>query len=215
MKETKTDWKTLLQIFITFLKISPVTFGGGYAMIPMIEREIVEKRKWVQTRDITDIFAMAESVPGAIAINSATFVGYKVAGVKGAVAAMFGILLPAFVIVVLLSVFFLQVKGHPLVEAAFTAMRPTIVALITYAAYKIGKTALIDRTALILVVVTVVLMLTVHVHPVLLIAGGALAGILIVRIRNKLGWATRLKKEDGDSQEKQHKTSDFYIGDGI
>ncbi|MGG1639038.1 chromate transporter [Paenibacillus sp. NRS-1760] len=82
----KTEKVVLWTIFLTFLKIGPVTFGGGYAMIPVIEREVVEKRKWLETRDIADIFAVAESIPGAIGINSATFIGYRVAGIRGALA---------------------------------------------------------------------------------------------------------------------------------
>lgn len=203
----------LWQLFITFLKIGPVTFGGGYAMIPLIEREIVEKRKWVQARDITDIFAVAESVPGAIAINSATFVGYRVAGVLGAVTAMFGIMLPTFAIVVLLCLFFLQVQDNPSIEAAFTSIRATIVALITYAAYKIGRTAVVDKTTAALIVLTVLTLLFVHVHPVLIIAGGACLGMAIVRIRTKLGLSTKL--EHSTEMEPKYKYADYFMGDGI
>lgn len=140
-KGKKTDLKLLLQIFLTFFKIGPMTFGGGYAMIPLIEREVVKRRGWISTRDIADIFAVTESIPGAIAINSATFIGYRLAGARGAIVAMIGVLLPTFCIVVLLSLFFLQVQNHPKVEATFVSIRATIVALITYAAYKIGRIA--------------------------------------------------------------------------
>lgn len=191
----------LIQIFITFFKIGPVTFGGGYAMIPLIEREIVEKRKWVRTKDITDIFAMSESVPGSIAINSATFVGYRVGGVIGAIVAMFGVLLPTFCIVVLLSIFFLKVQNNPGVEAAFVSIRATIVALITYAAYKIGKTALIDKTTFFLIIATVLVLLFVHIHPVLIIVCGGAVGILIVYVRKAMGLATRLERDDGEDQD--------------
>src|SRR5690625_3044705 len=107
-------------------------------MIPMIEREVVIRKKWVKRQDITDVFAIAESIPGAIAINSATFIGYQIAGRKGAIAALLGILLPTFFIVIMLSIGFLYVQGNPKVDAAFQGIRPAIVALITYAAYKIG-----------------------------------------------------------------------------
>src|SRR5690554_6291650 len=117
MNTNKFDIRLLSQIFITFLKISPVTFGGGYAMIPLIEKEVVDKRGWMKTQEIADIFAVAESVPGAIAINSATFIGFRLAGILGAVVAMIGVLLPTFLIVMMLSIFFLQVQDHPKVEA--------------------------------------------------------------------------------------------------
>lgn len=203
--------KLLWQIFIAFLKISPVTFGGGYAMIPLIEREIVEKRGWVSTEEIANIFAVAESVPGAIAINSATLIGYRLAGVRGAIAAMLGTLLPAFIIVVLLSIFVLQVKDHPKTEAAFTAVRSTVVALITYAAVKIGKTAIVDTVTALLAGAAIILMWYVHLHPVFLISGGAAAGIAIVQLRKLLGLRNRLERDD----DTHYKYPDYFFGEGI
>ena len=77
------EWKVLFQLFWTFFKISPVTFGGGFAMMPLIEKEVVEKRKWLKSEDVTDVFALSQSVPGAVAINSATFIGHRIGGIKG------------------------------------------------------------------------------------------------------------------------------------
>ncbi|WP_227940342.1 chromate transporter [Alkalihalobacillus deserti] len=211
MKVKSLNIKLLAQLFLTFLKIGPVTFGGGYAMIPLIEKEVVEKRNWVKTKDVTDIFALAESVPGAIAINSATFIGYRVAGVAGAIVAMAGILLPTFFIVVLLSIFFLKVQDNPKVEAAFEAIRATIVALITYAAIKIGKTAVIDKTAIVLIAVTVAVMYFFHIHPVLLIMGGGLAGIGIIGMKKKLGMKVKIDKEE----KVKINNKDYYMGAGI
>lgn len=94
----KKDMKLLGQIFISFLKIGPVTFGGGYAMIPLIEREVVKNKQWLKIEDVSDVFALAESVPGAIAINSATFIGHRIAGIRGAICAMLGVLLPLFLL---------------------------------------------------------------------------------------------------------------------
>lgn len=211
MNRPPLNLKLLAQIFITFFKIGPVTFGGGYAMIPLIEREVVEKRGWVKAEEITDIFAVAESVPGAIAINSATFIGYRLGGVLGALMAMTGVMLPTFCIVVLLSLFFLQVQDNPKIEAAFIAIRATIVALITYAAIKIGKTAAIDKTTIALIVITVAVMYFVHIHPVLLILGGGLVGIAIIGVKKKMGMAIKLEKEEST----QFIYTDYYIGDGI
>jgi chromate transporter len=211
MNRNSLNFKLLIQIFITFFKIGPVTFGGGYVMIPLIEREVVDKRKWVETKDISDIFAVAESVPGAIAINTATFVGYRVAGVLGAVAAMAGVILPTFCIVVLLSIFFLQVQDNPKIEAAFTAIRATIVALITYAAIKIGKTAAVDKTTVALIGITVAFMYFVHIHPIALIVGGGIMGVAIIFIKKKMGMKIEFEKE----VETPYRYTDYYIGDGI
>ena len=99
----KNKWKTLWQVFATFFKIGAFTFGGGYAMIPLIQRETVENHNWVTEDDILEIIAIAESTPGPIAINSATFVGYRTCGVLGSMCATIGVVLPSFVIILLIS----------------------------------------------------------------------------------------------------------------
>lgn len=199
-------------IMLTFMKIGPSTFGGGYAMIPLITREIVEKNGWLSEKDTTEIFALAESVPGAIAINASTFIGYRLRGIKGAIGAMFGVLLPTFLIVLALSIFFLQVKDHPKLESAFQAIRATIVALIVYAAIKIGKTALLDKLTFFTIVGTVAMLIFSHIHPVLIIICGGIFGITAVYIRDLLGMTTKL---EADIEEPQYKYHDYYIGDGI
>ncbi|GIN70564.1 hypothetical protein J14TS2_10390 [Bacillus sp. J14TS2] len=180
------NWRLLLQLFWTFLKIGPITFGGGYAMIPMIEREVVDKRKWVKMEEVSDMFALAGTAPGAIAVNAATFIGHKIAGVLGAIVAMIGVLLPTFLIVMLLNLIFLSIKGNPHVDAAFQGIRAAVVALIAYAAIKIAKTSILDAPTFILMVFMVVMMLVFHWHPILVIVSGALLGILIVKIKEVL-----------------------------
>lgn len=190
--------RQLLQIFWSFFKIGPVTFGGGYAMIPLIEREVVVKRKWVKTEEVTDIFALAESVPGAIAINSATFIGHRIGGVRGAIAAMLGVLLPTFLIVLALCILFLSLQGNQKMEAAFVGIRSAIVALIVYAAIKIGKIAILDRITLTLAIITVLFLLFIPIHPVLIIVSGACLGVLLSKMKDKL---------NKNSQEKERTTS--------
>ncbi|WP_127578863.1 chromate transporter [Paenibacillus koleovorans] len=219
------SFKLLLQIFWTFFKIGPVTFGGGYAMIPLIEREVVEKRKWVRTSEIADMFAVSESIPGAIAINSASLVGFRVAGIRGTIAALLGVLLPTFLIVLGLCILFLQVKDNPKIIAAFRGIRITIVALIVYAAIKIGKTAVIDKTTLLVTAGTVLLLLVAHVNPVFIIMAGAVLGILLVTLKAKLGFKVPLEHVDHDQEaveegkqaapQMRFKYTDYYLGDGI
>jgi len=115
--------KKLLKLFWIFFKIGAFTFGGGYAMIPLIEREMVEKQKWLSDDEIIDMFAVAESIPGAIAINTSTFIGYKVAGYWGAIVAMFGVALPSFLIITIIAAVFSQFQDLPLVKAAFEGIR--------------------------------------------------------------------------------------------
>ena len=184
MIKRKITIKMLINIFLTFLRISPLTFGGGYVMIPLLEREMVEKKKWIKSEDIVDIFAISESVPGAIAINSATFIGYHLMGIPGAIFAMLGMLLPSFIIILILATAFLRFQDNIYVQAAFRGIRPAIVGLIFTAAIKIGKVSVIDRTTLIIGAVTTSILLAFsHLHPVLMIFLGLMAGIAICRLR--------------------------------
>lgn len=205
--------KLIWQLFLTFLRISPTTFGGGFAVMPAIEREVVEKRKWMEEEDIADVFAVAQSVPGAIAINSATFIGYRIAGIRGAIAAMAGMLLPTFSIIIALSFVFLQVKDHPKVEAAFLSIRATIVALIAYAGIKYGKKALVDKASAVLVVVTILLLLVgqAYIHPMLLIIGGAAAGIAIQTAKAKRGRGQAPERKAQKPPKPQEQVFDYMI----
>lgn len=120
----------LSTIFFSFLKIGLFTFGGGYAMLPLIEQELIVKRKWIEQREFLDLLTLAQSVPGPIAVNTSVFVGYKVRGLRGAAAALLGSVLPSFVIILLIALFFADIRQNPVVDAAFKGMRPAVVALI-------------------------------------------------------------------------------------
>lgn len=139
-----TRLKLLFQLFVTFLKMGPCTFGGGYALVPVIERETVDKRGWLRSKDVADVLAIAGSVPGAVAVNSAAFIGYRVAGAGGAAAALLGICIPTFCMMLGLSLLYIHLKDNPKIEAAFLSIRATVVALIVYAAIRISKTAIVD-----------------------------------------------------------------------
>ncbi|WP_166242726.1 chromate transporter [Paenibacillus turpanensis] len=212
-------WRTLVQLFWSFFKLGPATFGGGYAMIPLIEREVVERRRWVEQEEVTDMFAVSGSIPGAIAINSATFVGFKIAGVRGAVAATIGVVLPTFLIVLGLCFAYLQVQTHPIVEAAFKGIRAAIVALIVYAGIKIGRTAVIDKTTLAAAAAAVLLLLYFKLHPIVIIACGALTGVVAVLLKEKMGYRIRhISKEEEKEQDKEkdkYVYQDYFVGDGI
>ena len=169
--------KKLFEIFITFFKIGLFTFGGGYAMIPLIEREVVHNKGWVSTTEIIDFFAICESIPGAIAINSATLIGYKTAGKKGALAAAAGVILPSFLTITIIAAFFTKFQDNPIVKAAFTGIRAAVVALIALAAIKIGKASIKDITGFIITLVAVILVAFLNIHAIFVIIGGALFGL--------------------------------------
>lgn len=126
-------------LFITFFKIGAFTFGGGYAMIPLIQKEVVDKKGWITDSDILDIIAIAESTPGPIAINSATFIGYKIAGVLGSFCATLGVVLPSFIIISLISLVLRQFSALKAVQYAFRGIRAGVLALIIKALISMYK----------------------------------------------------------------------------
>ena len=120
----------LLQLFTTFFKIGLFTFGGGMAMIPLIQREIIERRQWIDNKDALDMLALAQSAPGPIALNTAVFIGYKLRGISGALVSVAGVVIPSFLVILAVAIFFAKVRDNRVVDSAFRAMRPAVVALI-------------------------------------------------------------------------------------
>ncbi len=135
MQNQRDKKRTVLDLFLTFLKIGAFTFGGGYAMIPLIKEEVVTRRRWISAEDVLDVVAIAESTPGPIAINSATFVGYKTAGFWGSFAATIGVSLPSFLIIYMISFILRQFENFAAVKYAFTGIRAAVLALIVNALY--------------------------------------------------------------------------------
>jgi chromate transporter len=210
----KARMKQLWVIFWTFFKIGPVTFGGGYAMIPMIGRVVVEKRKWISDEDMSEMLSLAGSAPGGIGVNTSIFIGYRLAGIRGAIAAVAGITLPTFLIICILALTFAQFEHNPKVEAALEGIHSAIIAFIIVAVYKFGKSAVIDKTTLAITLGTVIVLLLFSINPVLLIAVGLFIGILCIRIKEWLGIVP------GQVQSKPvgptpYKFTDYYIADGI
>lgn len=205
------SWRLLARIFWSFFKIGPVTFGGGYAMIPAFQREVVERRKWLEEEEVADILAIAQSTPGAVGINASTFVGYRIAGVRGAVAALAGVLLPTFTIVLILCMAFLQVKDEPKIQAAFLGIRPAVAALIAYAGFRVWRTAVKDRTTLILAVGSLVVLIVTGINPVYAILAGIVMGIALSVLH--LRWTGA--DVAGIHETERKPLEDYFIGDGI
>ncbi|WP_040204090.1 chromate transporter [Neobacillus jeddahensis] len=206
------QWKLLFQLFWCFFKISPVTFGGGFAMIPLIEKEIVEKRKWLTSEDVTDVFALSQTVPGGVAVNSATFIGTRIGGQKGAMAALIGVSLPTFLIVLTLGISYFFIHDNLKLDAAFKSIRISIVAMIVYAAFKTIKTAIVDKTTCCIMLVGIPALF--FIHPIAAIFAGASIGILTVWIKRKKGCKVELEhRQDKESDPTQH--PDYFMGAGI
>lgn len=129
---------SLVQITGVFAKIGAFTIGGGYAMIPVIEREMTD-RKWIAEEEIEDVVVLAQSAPGLLAVNMAIFAGYKIKGIKGSIAATIGAVLPSFVIILLIAMLFTSFKDNTIIQRIFTGLRPTAIALILVPAVNMAK----------------------------------------------------------------------------
>ena len=136
--------KLVIDLFAAFAKIGSFTFGGGYAMLPMIKKEIVEKHGWVTDQEILDYFAISQVTPGVIAVNTATFVGYKIGGLVGAIAATLGVIFPSIVIIAVIAAFLTNFASLPAVVHAFNGIRACVCVLILNAVYNMAKKSVID-----------------------------------------------------------------------
>jgi chromate transporter len=169
-------------LFTTFFKIGAFTFGGGYAMLPIIKREVVDDKHWLTEEEFVDVLAVAQSSPGAVAVNSAVFIGTKLRGIVGAFSALLGVIMPSFLIILIIALYFARFTSHPAVVAAFAGVRPAIAALIAAAVVKIGKPVLKERRNMALALMFIALSIGLGLHPIIIIVTGASVGILLHRI---------------------------------
>lgn len=183
----KSKLALLWQVFSTFFKIGAFTFGGGYAMVPLIQREAAEKHGWVSDEDILDIVAIAESTPGPIAINSATFVGYRACGVLGSVCATLGVVLPSFIIILAISGILRQFQENLYVQYAFRGIRCGVLALILKAMWGMYKKCKKNIPAYIVMAAAFVLVAFLDVPVLWVIAGCAVFGIVTYYAMEKEG----------------------------
>ncbi len=175
----------LWDLFTSFLKIGLFTFGGGYAMIPLIEEEVVTRRGWVESRDFLDLLTIAQSIPGPIALNSAAFVGYKSRGYIGALMALLGIVLPSFLIILLVAIFFNSIRHNPIVEAAFKAMRPVVVALIIAPTITFLKG--MSPLAIVVTILSIVAFVVLGLSPTILIVVAIVVSIIYTYMIRRKG----------------------------
>ena len=189
--------KRLFEIFCVFFKIGLFTIGGGYAMLPIIQKEVVEGKGWMTDEEFLDAISLTNSLPGPLATNSATFVGYRVARVPGSVAAVLGAATPSVIIILLIAMVFTNIIEYPVVQNIFNGVRPAVVALILYAVIKLAKSAKVGeyfnwlgaraRFAAIAVF---------GLHPIVVVVCAALYGIFVRNSVVKAMDARREKKEE-------------------
>lgn len=175
-----------LELVTSFFKIGLFGFGGGYAMLPLIQKEI-EAHNWLTAQQFVDIIAVAESTPGPVAINSATFIGYKVAGFSGALVATIGVCLPAFFMVVILTKVATKFNDHPIMKGILYGVRPVVISLIALAAIFVAQTVLIspegylglDWLSVGIALIGFVALQKFKIHPIFLIIFGGITGIIL------------------------------------
>ncbi|WP_051620270.1 chromate transporter [Paenibacillus sp. UNC451MF] len=203
-------------LFWSFCKISPITFGGGYAMIPAIEKEIVEQRQWMDAEEMSDALSIAGSAPGGIGVNAATLVGYRLAGLKGAIAAVIGISLPTFIIMLLLTIGYSAVQDSQKVSAAFEGIHAAVVAFIAVAGWRMCKSAVHDKTTLIILMGALAALMFSGLHPAILLLLGTLVGVVAFKWKEKLGAVVAPDKKVQQESPVPTATAGQYIwGDGI
>ena len=164
-----------MQLFASFFKVGLFTFGGGYAMLPLIQGQVVERHNWIEKQDFLDMMIVAQSAPGPIALNAAVFVGYKMRGFAGALAAMLGIVIPSFVIILCIAILFKDVRHNPFVDAAFKGMRPAVVALIIIP--MVGLARKLHWTMSVVIVAVAFTIWRLEWSPIWMLAVAAAAGI--------------------------------------
>jgi chromate transporter len=162
--------------FRTFFKIGLFTIGGGYAMIPLIEAEVVDKHKWIAKDDFLDLLAIAQTCPGIFAVNMSIFIGYKLRGVKGSITTALGTVLPSFLIILAIALFFQQFRDNKTVEAIFKGIRPAVVALIAVPCWKMGVAAQIGLTTVWIPIASALLIYLLGFSPIYIIIAAGLGG---------------------------------------
>lgn len=154
-----------LQIFTSFAKIGAFTFGGGYAMIPIIQKNLVEKKKWIDEQDFLDVLAISQSAPGILAVNISIFLGYRLKGVKGSIVATLGSILPSFLMILIIAIFFSNYQHNPTVIKIFSGIRPVVVALIAAPVIGMAKKSKLNIYTAALAIITTLLIVFLKVSP--------------------------------------------------
>ena len=169
----------LLKLLFTFFKIGLFSFGGGYAMIPFMQREIIEKHQWLSSSEFVDIIGISQMTPGPVSVNSATFVGYKVSGIVGSIFATLGITVISFILVSIASKAIDKFKESKYLKAALLGMRPVLIALIINAFISLAKDAYVDVKSIIVTLIVGGCLLSKKIHPILTIVIAGLLGIIL------------------------------------
>ena len=189
--------KKPLQLFLTFCKIGAFTLGGGYAMLSMVEKAVVDQKKWIPTDEFWDMIAVVQSLPGVFAVNTALYVGHRVAGTKGAFAAMLGAIIPSITIILLLATVFREYRDQPVVERVFKGIRPCVVALILAPSLRMIKSAKVTWKTAVIPIATVFLIWWCKVSPAYVILAAIAGSLIYALIINRRERFDKLNDREG------------------
>jgi chromate transporter len=179
LHEGRTYMQLLWQIFCSFFKIGAFTIGGGYAMLPVMQREVVDRLGWLDEQEFMETIAVTQSAPGAIAVNTAILIGKQIAGLPGVIAGCLGAVLPSFLIILAIAIFFQNILSWPPALNFFAGVRPAVVALIAHVAWKMGRKLIGNIYSLLLFLISLGLILFVPLHPIWVIFGSGIATIIL------------------------------------
>ena len=178
--------KELLKQFLIFFRIGAFTFGGGYAMIPLIQEEIVDKNEWMDNDEFLDTLAIAQSAPGAVAVNTAVFIGNKLNGFLGSMACLLGVILPSFMIILIIAMFLYQYRDNKIIDKMFLGIRPAVVALILSSVYKLAKASELKKKSFIISILALIAVAFLDINPIWTIVVGGVFGVGINLIKEEM-----------------------------
>jgi len=184
MKEKELSLKEKLQMFFTFFKIGIFTFGGGYSMIPLIEKEVVNKNKWLTKKEISDLLSLSQTLPGSVTINSATLIGYKILQLEGSIIATLGVVLPSFIIILIISLFFTNVAQLGSIQAFLHGVQSAIISLILFSAISLKKESIEDKLNWIILIISLISMILFHINPIIISFIGIIIGSFSFAIKH-------------------------------
>ncbi len=177
---TEPLWKILL----TFLKVGAFTFGGGYAILPVIQQEVVEKKKWVSQKEFADILVITQGMPGQLALNSAIQIGIRLRGIPGGLMGALGVTAPSVIILLAIAAYFYPfLRDNDYAQAVFYGIRPAVVALIAAAAFKMGREILHGLSGIALCAILLALAIITQIHPIIILVIGGLTGLIVYKRR--------------------------------
>lgn len=177
--------KVMIDLFVAFVRIGGLTFGGGYAMLPMLEKEAVERRGWITSSELLDYYAVAQCTPGIIASNTAALIGYKVHGATGALVAALGVVCPSYVIITIIAAFMSNFTDLEVVQNALAGVQVCVAALILSAIVKLWKNSVVDRLTLVLFLITFGAVLAFSLSPIIAVVVMAITGIAVTAVRER------------------------------